>query len=623
VDPSGGSISINNGVAATNSADVTIYVTAPVADGGSPITYMGFSNDSGAPPTTWVPVTTTAPWTLDSATAGSKTVYAWFRDAAGNSSPTYNASDAIDLDISPPSGTITISPNPTRYSTVTVYCNVTDAVEMEFSNNNSAWSPREAYQASKAGWDLSNAAYGGSGTNGNRTVYARFYDAADNMLPVSNSVLFDSGAPTVSSFVVNSNDTATNSGTVTLSVSATDNVYAPSQLQMRFSNNNAAWSGWQTYATSKSWSMTSSTYGGTTAQGWKYVYIQVKDPAGNVTATYDAIYYDITAPTISSVSVNSGATYTNYAYVTVSIGASDASPASGLDQMRFSNNGSAWSGWESYGASRANWLLTNTSYGGTTVDGSKYVYVQIRDKAGNLSSAVADGIVYDTTPPSGTFTIESGNPATTSFTDAYLYFSVTDNLSGVVERRMYNSGDSSWSAWETYTTSRTSPAWYLRPLNGVKTVYAQFKDGAGNISNSVYDQVTLAESYGSLVRNDIAYFGNSYMSTASISGNDPFSSSSLKVGSVLVYYTNLGRYGKLWVKSFNPTGNVLTIDMTTYNSDGTVYVQKTNLQIRGTYSCDLDTGVETSTGRDFWWEILSSTSRRLTPTNSAKFAKWQ
>ena len=207
--------------------------------------------------------------------------------------------------------------------------------------------------------------------------------------------------------------------------------------------------------------------------------------------------------------------------------------------------------------------MTSSTYGGTTTNGTKYVYVQVQDTLLNVSSYSYDYIIYDTAAPTGTFSIESGNPATSTWTDGYLIFSITDSYSGVAQRRL-SSDNVNWSDWETHTSSRT---WYLRPLNGLKTVYAQFKDGAGNISSTIYDQVTLAETYGTLAGRDLwsAHFSGSqppasvtsaaatsYMSTAGISGSDPIGSSPLAPGSVLVYYTNSGRYGKMEVVNFEP-----------------------------------------------------------------------
>ncbi len=300
-------------------------------------------------------------------------------------------------------------------------------------------------------------------------------------------------------------------------------------------------------------------------------------------------------------------------------------------QMRFSNNSSAWSGWQSYASTRSSWDITSSTYGGTTAEGYKYVYVQLKDWAGNISTTRYDYIKYDITPPSGSFYFASGNPSTTSYMYTWVYFNMTDSGSGVAQRRMYHY-DAGWGAWETYTSSK---AWYVNPKNGLKYVYAQFKDGAGNTTGSMYDTVTLAETYSTLSKNDISsafpgYTYSYYMNSNAIEGDDAFNSSALKPGTVLVYRTNAGRFGKLEVLSYDKywpvfppvLSNRIRIKMTTYDSDGSIYVSRT-LYIRGTYSCDLDTGTETSSGRDFFWAQNTSTQRDLVPMSGAVFAKWK
>ena len=60
--------------------------------------------------------------------------------------------------------------------------------------------------------------------------------------------------------------------------------------------------------------------------------------------------------------------------------------------MRFSNNGAWWSPWETYATNKASWNLT--TYGGNGLPGSKTVYVQFMDFAGNISSNYTDNIMY-------------------------------------------------------------------------------------------------------------------------------------------------------------------------------------------------------------------------------------
>ena len=459
------------------------------------------------------------------------------------------ASDTIELDTTPPGGSITVTPNPSASSLVTVNSSIDGATFMRFSNNNSLWSAWQTYVATRSNWDLTSAAYGGSAANGTRTVYAQYCDGATGgaglITRKSASLTFDNTLPSAT-LSINSGAATTTSGTVTLTISASDNVYGAASLQMQFSNNGTIWSAWETYAATKSgWSLTSG-YGGSATQETKTVYLRVKDPLGNGATTNrtDTIVYDYTKPVAGSASINAGAAYSNSSTVTFTLSATDNVYGAGSLQMRFSNNNSTWSAWEAYSTTKSGWSLT-TGAGGSTAEGTRTVYAQVSDPAGNVSTTISDSIVYDITPPSGSFSIESGNPATSPYTAAILYFSMTDNLSGVVERRLYDNYNGTWLSWEAYTTSKS---WYLTPGNGTKYVYAYFRDGAGNsTAGYLNDSVTLAETYGSLSRNDIVHYGDDYMSTAAISGSDDFASSPLKPGTVLVYKTSDGLYGRLEV----------------------------------------------------------------------------
>lgn len=75
---------------------------------------------------------------------------------------------------------------------------------------------------------------------------------------------------------------------------------------MRFRNEGTTtWSTWQTYATTKSWTLTA-------GAGTKTVYVQYRDKAGNVSATVsDAIALDNTLPTVSGMSPKNTSTTTD------------------------------------------------------------------------------------------------------------------------------------------------------------------------------------------------------------------------------------------------------------------------------------------------------------------------
>jgi WD40 repeat protein len=105
------------------------------------------------------------------------------------------------------------------------------------------------------------------------------------------------------------------------------------------------------------------------------------DKAGNRSTTTVRVNIDKTPPT-GSLTINDGAATTGSIYVTLKIQAND--PLSGVAEMRFSNDGRTWSGWESFSSTRYNWDLAR--YGGSVNQiGPKTVYAQLRDRAGNVS----------------------------------------------------------------------------------------------------------------------------------------------------------------------------------------------------------------------------------------------
>jgi WD40 repeat protein len=105
------------------------------------------------------------------------------------------------------------------------------------------------------------------------------------------------------------------------------------------------------------------------------------------------------------------------------------------------------------------------------------------DKVGNRSTTTVR-VNIDKTPPTGSLTINDG-AATTSSTRVTLKIQANDNLSGVAEMRFSNDGRT-WSDWESFQSTRS---WDLTRFGGsspygLKTVYAQLRDRAGNVSQT-------------------------------------------------------------------------------------------------------------------------------------------
>jgi len=98
------------------------------------------------------------------------------------------------------------------------------------------------------------------------------------------------------------------------------------------------------------------------------------------------------------------------------------------------------------------------------------------------------GIKLDKTPPTGSIQINNGEAYTTSLS-VKLNLLATDSLSGIVTMRFSNDGKT-YSQNEAYFTLK---AWDLSSGDGVKTIYVNYTDYAGN-SQIYYDTIVLDTS---------------------------------------------------------------------------------------------------------------------------------
>ena len=152
------------------------------------------------------------------------------------------------------------------------------------------------------------------------------------------------------------------------------------------------------------------------------------------------------------------------------------------------------------------WGTASNTYGtpasvtsGTTYDISVqagttyYVAVSAYDSSGNESAKSTQQSVTvpasDTTPPTGSISINSG-AASTSSTAVTLTLSATDN-SGTVAGMEFSNDGTTWSSQVAYATSYS---WTLSSGYGTKTVYAKFVDPSGNWSSVVTDTIHLVDT---------------------------------------------------------------------------------------------------------------------------------
>ena len=238
--------------------------------------------------------------------------------------------------------------------------------------------------------------------------------------------------------------------------------------QYRYSlNNGSTYSGWSSEITS-----TTYTYLTTLSDADTFnLQVQERDQAGNWSSpTTKAITIDTAPPLSPGIIINSGASYTNNANVSLSI-----SGGIGTDQMRFYNSG--WTDYESYNSSKSITVPTG--------DGSKRVYVRLKDEAGNESTYPYDTITLDQTAPViNSFNINSNGVSTTSS-----YVTLNSSITDTTPVTMYvRNGDSGGYSGYTYSSARS---WYLTSGYGTKRVEVYYVDAVGNTTYSTltYDMI--------------------------------------------------------------------------------------------------------------------------------------
>jgi len=305
------SILINSGVSSTTSTSVTLTLLATDSVG---VTGYYASETSTTPSSTasgWTSGTSTTSysasvsWTLSSG-SGTKTVYVWFRDSAGNVSA--SSSDSITL-VSAPSAPTGVTADAGNGQVSVSWTSVSDATSYNI------YSSTTSGVTKLTGTKLTNGTspYSHTGlTNGTTyyyvvtavNSYGESSESSQVSATLSTTTTIDTTAPSSPLVSINNGDTSTTSTSVTLSLSATDSVgvtgyYASETSTTPLATASSGWtSGTSTTSYSASVSFTLSTGDGT-----KTVYVWFRDSAGNVSSSVSS---SITLDTTSSSGDSSG-----------------------------------------------------------------------------------------------------------------------------------------------------------------------------------------------------------------------------------------------------------------------------------------------------------------------------
>ena len=309
--PSGSAVSINSGASSTTSTSVTLTLLATDSVGVTGYYASEISTTPSATASGWTSGTSTTSysasvsWTLSSS-SGTKTVYVWFRDSAGNVSA--SSSDSITL-VSAPSAPTGVTADAGNGQVSVSWTSVSDATSYNI------YSSTTSGVTKLTGTKLTNGTspYSHTGlTNGTTyyyvvtavNSYGESSESSQVSATLSTTTTIDTTAPSSPLVSINNGDTSTTSTSVTLSLSATDSVgvtgyYASETSTTPLATASSGWtSGTSTTSYSASVSFTLSTGDGT-----KTVYVWFRDSAGNVSSSVSS---SITLDTTSSSGDSSG-----------------------------------------------------------------------------------------------------------------------------------------------------------------------------------------------------------------------------------------------------------------------------------------------------------------------------
>lgn len=217
----------------------------------------------------------------------------------------------------------------------------------------------------------------------------------DNLPPSGGSVSYTNGYQAAPSILVS---VSAGSDSVSgFSPNATDYLLEY-QSALLTNGTCGTYGSWTDTLVSETAASTSYSYTGSGGNCYQFRY-SVKDIAGNTTifTGTDTTKIDGDAPVSNTISINAAAASTNIAATTLTLSSTDS--ASGLSLMSFSCDGVLWTTPEAYAVSKSFNITGQTGAQCSALNGTKTVYVQYKDAAGNWSSAVNDTIVYDSIAP--------------------------------------------------------------------------------------------------------------------------------------------------------------------------------------------------------------------------------
>jgi LPXTG-motif cell wall-anchored protein len=430
---------------------VTLAVTS--SDLGSGLNIAGaYSFDGG---TTW---TTSNSKTFST----NQTVSIKVKDNLDNISSQGISIDKID-NLAPSFTSITQTPTGWTANSV--------ALTVNGATDNAAGLNATAYSFSTAegvyNWQASNTS-GAFSENQNVYVYVR--DAVGNIstgskMNISNIDTTTPNTPVIANAVSFTSDRWYNSNqTVTASFEATTG--AAERLQYKL--NYGAWTDGTTVTVAQ--------------EGINTLKFRVIDEIGRTSGEAIAsVQIDKTLPTVTASDENYNFRNSNFNIIA---NYSDGT-GSGIKTREYAVTDSA--------AEPTNWTIAlATQPIAIEAEGQWYIHYKVTDEAGNSKTGYFGSYKLDKTNPTGTLNVEPYKTKDgidyTRNQSVSISLTGNDNLSNVAQMRFANSMEALTSAsWEAFSATKSN--FVLSSGNGLKTVYYEVKDNAGNVSEVYSDSI--------------------------------------------------------------------------------------------------------------------------------------
>ena len=517
--PQNGKIVVNNGIDITTAETIPITLSASDEVG---VTGYYISETGTAPAvdsSDWVAVTSTTSFLTSvsaftlSAGTGDKTIYAWFKNGAGLISAVTSATIEKKL---PGAATAAISINSGDRSTTSREVNLTlvasdpnKVTGYYLSESSTAPDENASWQTTEQATNfLKIVSYSLTSPGYNtKTIYAWFKNGRG---VISDEVhasikLKQHPAPQNGRIIINSGIDTTSSETVSVTLSASDEVgvtgYYISETQRP---PRATASGWVNVSGTTSFLTSISAFTLSSGTGRKTIYAWFKNGAGLVSAAASAVINkEVPGAPSGSISINSGQATTISREISLTLAASDPNKVMKYYFSESSTTPGTGAAWETASGETSffkviSYTLTSSGYG------DKTIYAWFKNSKGIVSN-VNDKIKLEKSTPANGLILINGGMTRTDRRDVQLQLIATSfGVTGYYVKEVNSSTTSESivvpptddnSAWVENDNYPITIDYELSEGNGEKYIYVFFKNAMGVRSDGARDTILFQTRY--------------------------------------------------------------------------------------------------------------------------------